>query len=100
MFKVSEYVKVILRKKNMTNMDLVRAINKVEEQAGLSSRVVKQNVTNYLNGYFEWGYEFTRKVEVALGLKDKTLLNLLPIPKTKSDKELYKTVLKKYKVVK
>lgn len=88
---------MILKKKQMSNTDLVRAINKLEEENGVKERIVIQNVTNYLNDYWNWGYEFTRKVEVALELEDKTLLNLLPKPKSASQKAKYKEVLKKWK---
>lgn len=81
----------------MSNTDLVKAINKVEEASGVKERVVAQNVTNYLNDYYNWGYDFTRKVEVALALEDKTLLNLLPKPKGKNQKRIYKEALKKWK---
>ena len=84
----------------MSNMDLVRAINKVEERCGLKERTVKQNVTNFLNGYFDWGYDFTRKVEVALELEELTLMNTLRKPKTKWEKKCYNEALEKYKVVK
>lgn len=81
----------------MSNADLVKAINKVEEQSGVKERIVAQNVTNYLNGYHNWSYDFTRKVEVALELEDKTLLNLLPKPKGESQKRIYKEAFKKWK---
>ena len=95
---VSTFVKMILKKKQMTNMDLVRAINQVEEVSGSKERTTKQNVTNYLNDYFNWGYSFTRKVEVALGLENECLLNLLPKPKGENQKAIYKEALNKWKV--
>lgn len=79
-------------------MDLVKAINKVEEASGVKERTVIQNVTNYLNDYWNWGYSFTRKIEVALGLEDKTLLNLLPQPKGANQKRIYKEALNKWKI--
>lgn len=97
MMNLSTFVKMILKKKNMSNMDLVRAINKVEEASGVKERTVKQNVTNYLNEYFNFGYEFARKIEVALDLKDKTLLNMLPKPRTYDQKKSYNNALKKWK---
>ncbi len=95
---VSTFVKMILKKKQMTNMDLVRAINQVEEVSGSKERTSKQNVTNYLNDYFNWGYSFTRKVEVALNLDDECLLSLLPKPKGKKQKKIYEESLNKWKV--
>lgn len=97
MINISTYVKMILKKKHMTNTDLLRKINKLEEKSGVKERTVKQNITNYLNDYWHWGYSFARKVEVALELEDKTLLNLLPKPKSESQKRIYKEVLKKWK---
>lgn len=43
------------------------------------------------------GYDVARKMELALGLKDKTLLNMLPIPRGKGKKEQYKEALTKWK---
>jgi len=97
MLTISNYIKMILKKKNMSNMDLVRAINKIEEASGVSERTVKQNVTNYLNGYFNYGYDTVRKVELALKLDDKALMNLLPKPKTQVEKDRYKEAMKKWK---
>lgn len=88
---------MILKKRKMTNKDLVKEINKVEEKSGVKERTSTQNITNYLNDYWNWGYEFTRKVEVALGLKDKTLMSLLPEPKSASQKRIYKESMKKWK---
>ncbi len=78
-------------------MDLVRKINKIEEISGVRERTTKQNVTNYLNGYHNMGYDFARKLEVALGLPDKTILNLLPIPRGAGQKKQYKEALNKWK---
>lgn len=81
----------------MSNMDLVRAINRVEEVSGVKERTSKQNITNYLNGQWNFSYDFTRKIEVALELEDKTLLNLLPKPKGEYQKRVYKEAFKKWK---
>lgn len=81
----------------MTNMDLVREINKVEEASGVRERTTKQNITNYINNYWNMGYDFARKLEVALELEDKTLLSLLPKPKSDSQKRIYKEAFKKWK---
>ena len=90
---------MILKKKNMSNMDLVRAINEVEEQAGVKEKTCKQNVTNYLNDYFNWGYEFTRKVEVALKLEDEMLLKFLPQPKGNIQRKKYMAMKEKWQKV-
>lgn len=82
----------------MTQMDLVRAINTLEAQSGNNKRTSKQNLTNYLNGQHNWEYEFTRKVEVALNIKDNLLINMLPKPKSKFEKDKYNEVMKKWKV--
>lgn len=97
MMRVSFFVKMILKKRKMTNRDLVKAINEVEKASGVKERTVPQNITNYLNDYYNWGYEFTRKVEVALDLEDETLLKLLPKPKSNSQKRIYKESMKKWK---
>lgn len=100
MIDTSTIVKLTLKKKNWTNMDLVRKINELEDSVGDKEKTVRQNLTNYLNGYHDWGYKFTRKVEVALGLPNKTLLNTLKQPKSAYEKEVYKEVIGKYRVVK
>ena len=100
MLSIEDYIKIILKKKKMTSMDLVRKINKVEEKAGIEERTKKQNLSNYLNGYHSWGYEFVRKVEVALELEDGFLMRMLGKPKTKESKKRYVEILNKYKVVK
>ena len=78
-------------------MELVKRINKIEEVSGVKERTTKQNVTNYLNGYHNMGYEMARKIELALNLKDKTLLDIMPVPRGKGQKKQYKEALKKWK---
>ena len=100
MLSISDYIKIIMDKKNMTNMDLVRKINKIEEEAGVEERTKKQNITSYLNGYQSWGYEFVRKVEVALELRDGFLMRMLGKPKTRDSRKRYEEIMKKYRVKK
>ena len=78
MLNVSEYIKLILKKKNWTNRRLCQEINKIEEQLG-DSRTTPQNITNYLNGYWQFGPKVLVKYEKALGLKQGTLIIFLLI---------------------
>jgi len=97
MINITMIVKNILKQQGISNIDLVRRINKIEEVSGVRERTTKQNVTNYLNGYHNIGYDVARKMELALNLKDKTLLNMLPIPRGAGQKKQYKEALNKWK---
>ena len=97
MINITMIVKNILKQQGISNIDLVRRINKIEEVSGVRERTTKQNVTNYLNGYHNIGYDVARKMELALNLKDKTLLNMLPTPRGAGQKKQYKEALNKWK---
>lgn len=77
-------------------MELVRRINQIEEVSGVKTRTTKQNITNYLNGYHNLGYDMIRKIELALDLKRETLLSLLPKPQGNRKKQ-YKECLERWK---
>lgn len=97
MLDVISYIKLVLKKKNMSNMDFVRAINKVEEKTGVKERTLKQNINSYFNGNLNLGYDMARRMELALDLKDKTLIDMLPKPKTKLSRDALNSTMKKWK---
>lgn len=97
MINIATIIKNLLKQQGVSNIELVKRINKIEEVSGVKERTTKQNVTNYLNGYHNMGYDVARKIELALGLKDKTLLNMLPTPRGKGQKNQYKEALTKWK---
>ena len=45
MITVSDYIKLLLKKKKWTNVRLCEEINKIEKKIG-DSRTTKQNITN------------------------------------------------------
>lgn len=98
MMLISDYVKIILKKNKISKTELLKRINELEIKVEGEIRTRKQNLTNYLNDFHSWGYEFTRKVEVALGLNDGFLVNMLGKPTTKLAKQRYKEIMDKYKV--
>ena len=98
MMLISDYVKIILKKNKISKTELLKRINELEIKVEGEIRTRKQNLTNYLNDFHSWGYEFTRKVEVALDLNDGFLVNMLGKPTTKLAKQRYKEIMDKYKV--
>lgn len=79
MMNVAEFIKVLLKKKKWTNMKLCRELNKIEEKLG-EQRTTKQNITNYLNGYWEFRPKVLVKYEKALRLPQGTLINMVSPP--------------------
>jgi transcriptional regulator with XRE-family HTH domain len=94
MLNITEFIKIVLKKKNWTNQRLCDEINKIEEKIG-DKRTSKQNITNYLNGYYEFGPKTAIKYEKALNLEQGTLLNMIPSPKTKNYKKEIEEFIKK-----
>ena len=94
MMDIGTIIKNIMQKKSVTNAEQVRRINLIEEVSGSSARTRKQNISNYLNGHYtSINYDLVRKIEIALNLKTRALLNLMPSPKGKYQKERYKKCL-------
>ena len=94
MLNVNDYIKLILKKKKWTNIRLCQELNKIEEQLG-DKRTSKQNITNYLNGCWEFRPKILVKYEKALGLPLGTLVNMVAYPSTKEGiKELKETIKK------
>lgn len=79
MMTLSEYIKIILKKKNWTNIKLA------EELSKLGTKVYPQNITNYLNNNYIRP-KFAKKLEVALGLKEDDLLKFVGKPISKQGK--------------
>ncbi len=99
MISTAMIIKQLMKKKGISNAELLKKINKIEEASGVRERTTKQNVTNYLNGYHNLGYDMARKMELALDLEDKTILNLMPKPKGMGKRNQYNECLKKWKRV-
>lgn len=94
MISVSDYIKLLLKKKKWTNVKLCQEINKIEKKLG-DSRTSAQNITNYLNGYWEFRPKVLAKYEVALGLEFGTLINMVAPPSSRESKKELKELIEK-----
>lgn len=94
MINVNDYIKLVLQKKKWTNQRLCDELNKIEAHLG-ESRTSKQNISNYLNGLWDFRPKILAKYEMALGLPVGTLINMVAPPLTKEgQKELQETIKK------
>lgn len=91
---VSGYINIILKKKHLTRAGLAKKINRIEEQLG-EKRTTPTNVTNYLNGYFPFRPKILAKWELALGLEEGTLMNMVSPPITKDSKNELKLTIER-----
>lgn len=98
MLSVNDYIKLILKKKKWTNVRLCQELNKIEEKLG-DSRTTKQNITNYLNGYWDFRPKVLAKYEIALNLQQGTLINMVAPPATKEAQKELKEIIKKVREV-
>ena len=94
MLNVTDYIKILLKKKKWTRARLCQEINKIEEKLG-ERRTTQQNITNYLNGYHNIRPKWLVKVEKALSLPMGTLVNMVEPPATKEAKKELKELMKK-----
>lgn len=94
MINVSDYIKIILNKKKMSNVELTKRINDIESKLG-NKRTTPQNITNYLNGYNTITRKWLVKVEYALGLPLGTLLNMVLEPTSREAKNELDELIKK-----
>lgn len=83
MIDVKEYIKLVLKKKQWTNKRLCEELNIIEEKIG-DKKTYQQNISNYLNGQWNFGPKVLVKYESALGLPYDTLLNMVEPPKSKN----------------
>lgn len=94
MLDVSEYIKLILKKKKWTNKRLCDELNRIEEHLG-DGRTTQQNITNYLNGGHSIRPKWLVKVEKALDLPTGTLIDMVEPPKTREGKKEVDEIIKK-----
>lgn len=99
MLGVSDYIKLILKKKKWSNNKFCQELNKIESKIG-HSRTTPQNITNYLNGYHSIRPKWLAKVEVALDLEQGTLINMVAQPNSNEGKKELKEIIKKVREVK
>lgn len=94
MINVSDYIKLILKKKKWTNVKLCEELNKIEEQLG-DSRTTPQNISNYFNGLWAFRPKVLVKYEKALGLPVNTLVSMVAPPISKEGQKELKELMKK-----
>lgn len=96
---ISDFIKLVMKKKNITNIELTRMLNDLEDKIGDESRTYPQNINDYLKNHREMGSKMAFKIEYVLGLPKNTLVNMSILPKTKDSKnELKQLQLKVEKV--
>ena len=76
---------MILTKKGWSNTRLKEEINKIEAKLG-DKRTNLPDIANYLNGRWEFRPKILAKWELALGLKEGALVNMVSPPVTKEAK--------------
>ena len=94
MIDVREYILLVMKKKHMSRSDLLKKLNEIEEKIG-DSRSNLQNITNYLNGYNEFGPKLLVRYEKALNLPIGTLVNMISRPVTKESQKELKEIIEK-----
>ena len=70
------YVRLILKKRKMTQADLLRKMKQMklaDEQT-----LARQHLNNAIN--LKMGYTWARRIEIALGLKDYELIKMIGTP--------------------
>ena len=85
MINVASYIRMILTKKGWSNTRLKEEINKIEAKLG-DKRTNLPDIANYLNGRWEFRPKILAKWELALGLKEGALVNMVSPPVTKEAK--------------
>ena len=94
MINVASYIRMILSKKGWSNVRLKEEINKIEVKLG-DKRTNVTDISNYLNGIWEWIPNILAKWELALGLKEGALVNMVSPPITKEGKNELKEVIER-----
>lgn len=97
MITLTEYIKMILQKKQWSNAKFCSEINEIEDKLG-DKRTSIQNITNYLNntdGLHNIGYKMALKMEKALGLPQETLVQMVKNPIMESSKKEFNDLKKK-----
>lgn len=94
MIDVRDYIKILLKKKNITKRELCNRINQLESKIG-ESRTSPQNITNYLNGSHNITQKWLVKVECALELPIYFLLDMVSPPTSNKAKKEIDDLIKK-----
>lgn len=76
MLNAGNYVKILLKKRNITQADLIRKMK--ELKLADEKTLVLQKLNNAIN--LKMGYTWARRIEIALGLEDYTIIKMLKPP--------------------
>ena len=78
------YVRLLLKKRKMTQADLLRKMR----QMGLADDkvLIKQHLNSAIN--IKMGYTWARRIEIALGLKDFELISMIGKPSEREWKKI------------
>lgn len=99
MMNVTDYIKIILKKKKWTNVEFCRKLNELEAKLG-ENRTSPQNISNVLNGQWAIRNKMLAKWEIVLGLMEGTLVSMVREPISKEGKKELEEFKKKLKGVK
>ena len=75
---VGEYIKNILKQRNMTQVDLVREINRLHLYK--TNEIQRQKLNNFLNGIGGNNFLMARRCEIALNLPKYSLIKIMGEP--------------------
>lgn len=78
------YVRLLLKKRKMTQADLLRKMKAMK--LADESVLVKQNLNNAIN--IKMGYAWARRIEIALGLNDYELIKMIGQPSEREWKKI------------
>lgn len=79
MISVGTYVKVILKKRNMSQADLLRKMR--ELKLADDKTLVLQKLNNAIN--LKMGFTWARRIEIALDLPEYSLIKMVGVPSEK-----------------
>lgn len=96
MIDAATYVKMILKKKKITNTEFCKKLNEFENKIG-DEKTHIQNITNFLNGAWPLRPKLLHKWEIVLELPEGTLTSMVKEPLSKRGKEEYKKTIEKMK---
>ncbi len=86
MINVVDYIKLVLKKKKLTQMELCRRVNKIEEKLH-EKKTNRQYITNGFNDYYSFGPRTLAKFEAALELPERTLIRMVTQPVSREVKK-------------
>lgn len=86
MIDVREYLMLIMKKKHLTQADVVKRMNIIEKEHG-EKQTHLQNLNEYLREGLPFRPKYLVKLEVALDLPYGTLVNMVAPPLSREGKK-------------